>query len=174
MKTLFPFLLLGFLTLSSCADVEIQQKLVDAQRELVQTEQELFRVIDANNLLKEESTTLLMFYQEIVTNIVHSKDDKYTIRIDQTKEGQLRYASWKLPKTPSNTPDVILYGGELKKSGSWGIQKYIFKENDITCIVETVLTKRGSKLNHIFLGILELKNQKFYGKMNDLNSPKRL
>ncbi|WP_431121110.1 hypothetical protein [Flagellimonas flava] len=160
-------LFLVLFTIFSCSDQETQQKLVDTQRKLVATEQKLLEAINTN----QSNAELIKMYVETVQNVIHSSNDKYTIRIDQTQEGKLRYASWMQPKTPLEKPDIVLYNGEIEKTGSWGVAKYKFSGDNQSYIVETVPVKRRSKLNHIFLEVLEGKTQKFYGKMKDLNLP---
>ncbi|WP_422351608.1 hypothetical protein [Flagellimonas sp.] len=160
-------LLLALFTFISCSDQETQQKLVDTQRKLVETEQQLLEAIHTNH----SKTELIKMYAETGKNVIHSSNDKYTIRIDRTQEGKLRYASWMQPKTPLEKPDIVLFNGEIEKTGSWGVAKYKFSGDNQSFIVETIPVKRRSKLSHIFLEVLEGKTQKFYGKMKDLKLP---
>ncbi len=167
MKTLITLFLALFI-LFSCTDEETQQKLVDTQLKLIECEQKLLEAINANIV----NADLIKMYEETTHNLIHSSNDKYMIRIDQTREGKLRYVSWVQPKTPAQKPDVVLYDGEIEKTGTWGVAKYKFKSEEHFYIVETVPTKRRSKIKHIFLEVLENNAQKFYGKMNDLSTPK--
>ncbi|TMU56573.1 hypothetical protein [Flagellimonas algicola] len=128
---------------------------MDTQRKLVETEQKLLSAIHTNH----SNAELIKMYVETAHNVIHSSNDRYTIRIDQTQEGKLRYASWMQPKTPLEKPDIVLYDGKIEKTGSWGVAKYKFSGDNQSFIVETVPVKRRSKLNHIFLEVLEGKTQ---------------
>ena len=75
-------LFLVLFTIFSCSDQETQQKLVDTQRKLVATEQKLLQAIHTN----QSNAELIKMYVETVQNVIHSSNDKYTIRIDQTQD----------------------------------------------------------------------------------------
>lgn len=157
--SLIPFLLV-LLTFVSCSDKETQQKLVDTQRKLVETEQKLLEAMHTNH----SNAELIKMYVETAQNVIHSSNDRYTFRIDQTQEGRLRYTSWMQPKTPLQNPDVILYNGEVEKTGSWGVTKYKFSGDNQSYIVETVPVKRRSKLNHIIWKFWKVKHKSFMVK----------
>nr|WP_299382322.1 hypothetical protein [Allomuricauda sp.] len=158
-----PYLLLG------CKDSDLSNELLETQKKLVQTEQVLLKTLDKNNA----NNNLIRFYEETAHNLILSKNDTYTIRIDETQKGDLRYSSWAHPKTTNQNPDVVLYEGTKEKSGNWGVFKYEFNQDTHTYIVETVPVGRTSKENHIFLEIRNRNSQQFYSKMDDLRKPRQ-
>ncbi|MCL6265901.1 hypothetical protein [Flagellimonas myxillae] len=167
-KTITLIVLL--LAICSCKDSEMEQKLLVTQQKLVETEQKLLETTNVNLA----NADLVKIYEEVEKTIVHSTSDKYTIRIDRTHQGRLRYLSWMHPKTPFEKPDVVVYDGEIEETSTWGVSLYKFSSNGFSYIVETVPIKRNSNAKHIFLEILESNTQKFYGKMKNLSRSENL
>ncbi|BDD12633.1 hypothetical protein FUAX_50650 (plasmid) [Fulvitalea axinellae] len=60
-------------------------------------------------------------------NIVDCETDKFRIRVDKLEDGRLRYASWSLPKTLADKPDLVLYNGKQRFQGTIGGVTYTFK-----------------------------------------------
>lgn len=58
------------------------------------------------------------------------KTKRFTIMIDEIAEDVYRYVSWKAGKSLSDTPDLILGGGELELHGTMLLRRYVFT-NDI-------------------------------------------
>lgn len=54
----------------------------------------------------------------------------YLIRIDELSNGKYRYASWKLGKSETSKPDLILVNGELQFEGSGGNHTITFKKGE--------------------------------------------
>jgi len=54
----------------------------------------------------------------------HTK--RFHIRVDELKDGQLRYTSWSKGKRVSEQPDLILHNGKLQMDGSGRNQSYVF------------------------------------------------
>lgn len=54
----------------------------------------------------------------------------YLIRIDELENGKYRYASWKIGKSESSKPDLILTNGELKFDGSGGNHTITFTKGE--------------------------------------------
>lgn len=63
--------------------------------------------------------------------------EKYIVRIDELATGDLRYASWKIPSTMTDAPELVLLNGEYEYQGSGGDVHYIFKNGVYKYVVAT-------------------------------------
>jgi len=55
---------------------------------------------------------------------------RFHIRVDELKDGQLRYTSWSKGKKVSEKPDLVLLNGRLQMDGSGRNQSYAFHNGD--------------------------------------------
>lgn len=67
-------------------------------------------------------------YKELL-KLTRSKD--YIVRIDMLENGNMRYASWKMPKDISSEPDIIIIGGEYDKENN----VYTFRNGEYSYVI---------------------------------------
>jgi len=72
------------------------------------------------------------------TNIMVCKSDKFIIRIDLMDDLTLRYASWSIPKSISDKPDLVLFNGIEEFHGTSGGVTYIFQNSKWKYAIEKV------------------------------------
>lgn len=72
------------------------------------------------------------------TNIMVCKSDKYIIRIDLMDDLTLRYASWSIPKSVSDKPDIVLFNGIEEFQGTRGGVTYTFQNSKWKYVIDKV------------------------------------
>ncbi|MCL1892246.1 MAG: hypothetical protein FWF97_03090 [Alphaproteobacteria bacterium] len=95
----------------------------------------------------EQSKTLHPSLKEFIKNELVLKTEKFLIRVDTTEEilrpnmrdeNKYRYAAWDINKSMGETPDIIIYNGELVLNGGGSGYKYYqykFKNGEYIYIV---------------------------------------
>lgn len=70
--------------------------------------------------------------------------ETYTVRIDELKNGKLRYACWKRSATISSKPDIVIEGGVYNHD----TMEYTFKNGEYSYIVGlgNLIVKKGNKI----------------------------
>lgn len=147
----------------------MEHALAEMKVELSETE----KLIQNNNLALEASQKRILLYEEVEQNLVQASNEDFTLHVDKTEDDQLRLSLWEYPNPTSKLPQIVLYSGEIKKTGNWGVKQYSFDEKEQRFIVETVPLRRGSKRYHVFLERLDSGVPKYYGKMTDLKTSQR-
>jgi|TARA_Y100000746_G_scaffold179283_1_gene157081 hypothetical protein len=71
--------------------------------------------------------------------ILDWKTANYRVRVDDLDEGNFRYASWDIDKSPSDKPDIVLINGEIKFSGSGGNHSYTFKNGRYSYVLQVTV-----------------------------------
>jgi len=64
---------------------------------------------------------------------------KYRVRIDDLGDGNFRYASWSIDKSPSDKPDIVLINGDITFEGSGGNHHYTFKNGRYSYILHVTI-----------------------------------
>ncbi|TMP72099.1 hypothetical protein CWB76_03900 [Pseudoalteromonas sp. S1609] len=64
---------------------------------------------------------------------------KYRVRIDDLGDGNFRYASWSIDKSPSYKPDIVLINGDITFEGSGGNHHYTFKNGRYSYILHVTI-----------------------------------
>lgn len=64
---------------------------------------------------------------------------KYRVRIDDLGDGNFRYASWSIDKSPSDKPNIVLFNGEIKFSGSGGNHSYTFENGRYSYVLQVTV-----------------------------------
>lgn len=74
----------------------------------------------------------------------------YIVRVDSLDSKELRYASWKRPKTMADKPDMVITGGgrmrKVPEVKEWAFDYYSFKNDDCMYIVgynEFTMNRKG-------------------------------
>ncbi|MGN1264990.1 MAG: hypothetical protein ACI4UL_04155, partial [Muribaculaceae bacterium] len=91
--------------------------------------------------------------------LLYCTTNDYIVRGDCLSGSQLRYASWKKPKTTADEPDVLIYGGveyyrEEDKNGYRPCRDFRFKNSGYEYIVNYCEIKEvddGSALHYDYL-----------------------
>ncbi|MCU4174833.1 hypothetical protein [Carboxylicivirga sp. N1Y90] len=105
---------------------------------------------------------------EYVRNWIYAENDKFIIKVDRFEDRTLRYTSWNKPKEISDSPDLILTGGEVVQQGTGGGYHYIFKNNDWTYTVMDVWMAEQDEDMGIFLYLSNNGEKKLHTKLNNL------
>lgn len=96
----------------SILEVELRKKLIAAQKQRIHPSLKNF---------------------ETPVYLITTKN--YLIRIDEISNGNYRYASWKIGKSESTTPDLIIKNGTLQFSGSGGNHTISFHNKNYSYII---------------------------------------
>ena len=72
------------------------------------------------------------------TNIIVCKSDKFLFRIDLLDDNTLRYASWSLPKSISDKPDLVLLNGVEEFQGTMAGVTYTFQNSKWKYVIDKV------------------------------------
>ncbi|WP_041557402.1 hypothetical protein [Cellulophaga algicola] len=142
------------ISIFSCKNSEKENKIESKTKELEVKEQ----ILELNS--------------EVENNIIHCENEKFIIKIDNLKNGNLRYTSWDKPKSIFNEPNLILYDGKIEQQGTGGGYHYVFKSDEWNYIIENNLMGETKESMGIFLKLLKNGKQKGYSKMNDLTLKK--
>ncbi|WP_111710357.1 hypothetical protein [Lutibacter citreus] len=152
----------------SCKNSEKENNLNQKETELTQKENN----IESKTKELEVKEQILKLNSEVKNNIIHCENKKFTIKIDNLKNGDLRYISWNKPKTISDEPNLILYDGKVERQGSGGGFHYVFKSGDWNYVIENNFMGETAESMGIFLKLLNNGKQKLYSKMTDLTTEK--
>ena len=152
----------------SCKKSGKENNLNQKETELTQKENRL----ESKTKELKVKEQILKLNSEFEKNIIHCENEKFTIKVDKLKNGDLRYISWNKPKTISDEPNLILYDGKVERQGTGGGFHYIFKSEDWNYIVENNFMGETTESMGIFLKLLNNGKQKLYSKMTDLTTEK--
>ncbi|PZW37577.1 hypothetical protein LX95_02886 [Mesonia algae] len=164
-KILSLVILIGFF---SCKNLEKENNLNQKETELTQKENQL----ESKTKELEVKEQILKLNSEVKNNIIHCENKKFTIKVDNLKNGDIRYISWNKPKTISDEPNLILYDGKVERQGTGGGYHYVFKSGEWSYIIENNLMGETAESMGIFLKLLNNGKQKQYSKMTDLTTEK--
>ncbi|KGO05394.1 hypothetical protein [Dokdonia donghaensis] len=152
----------------SCKNSEKENNLNQKETELTQKENDL----ESKTKELEVKEQILKLNSEVKNNIIHCENKKFTIKVDNLKNGDLRYISWNKPKSTSDEPNLILYDGKVERQGTGGGFHYIFKSGEWNYIIENNFMGETAESMGIFLKLLNNGKQKLYSKMTDLTTEK--
>lgn len=82
------------------------------------------------NIIAKEKESLHTSLKNFLNPIFKIKTNTSIIRIDETSEGQYRFASWKIGEIESSKPDLIIEKGVLEFLGSGGNHVITFVYNN--------------------------------------------
>ena len=89
-----------------------------------------FELNQRKSLINNDKKKLYSSLKSFNLPLYKFKTKNYLIRVDQLENGKYRYASWKIGKSESTKPDLILTNGELKFDGSGGNHTITFKKGE--------------------------------------------
>ena len=89
-----------------------------------------FEVNQKKTLINNDKKRLYTSLKSFKSPVYKFTTKSYLIRIDELDNGKYRYSSWKVGKSESTKPDLILTNGELKFDGSGGNHTITFKKNE--------------------------------------------
>ncbi len=115
-----------------------------------------------------ENEKTINFESSVEVNLIHCKNEKFTIKIDRLKNGDVRYISWNKPKTTTNEPDLILLSGSIEKQGTAGGYHFLFSHGTWQYIIENNFIGETEESMGVFLKLTNNGNEKLYTKMTDL------
>ncbi|MCL6273341.1 hypothetical protein M3P19_04930 [Muricauda sp. 2012CJ35-5] len=156
----------GLCIFYSCNTQQLEEKLMQTEAKLTETEQDLL----ASNNLNAVQYDLLKMYEETRENLVFTYGENYTIRVDKTKDGKLRFVAWKQPKNNFDLPDILSFNAEVIKPKTRGVTKYQFVQDSLTYAVEVIPIRKDRTRKQVFLEIFDRSKAKFYSKLNDMPS----
>ncbi|MCG3661257.1 hypothetical protein [Aliarcobacter butzleri] len=84
------------------------------------------------DLIREEKEQLDSSIKEFIEPTYKIKTKNFLIRIDKIDDSKYRYSSWKIGKSESSKPDLVLLNGEIEYSGTIGYQYFTFKNRNYT------------------------------------------
>ncbi|WP_323592981.1 hypothetical protein [Aliarcobacter butzleri] len=112
------------------------------------------------DLIREEKEQLDSSIKEFIEPTYKIKTKNFLIRIDKIDDSKYRYSSWKIGKSESSKPDLVLLNGEIEYSGTIGYQYFTFKNRNYTYEIDidatslevmkdnkTILLEKGELLN---------------------------
>ncbi|MCG3701925.1 hypothetical protein L5F41_07470 [Aliarcobacter butzleri] len=84
------------------------------------------------DLIRKEKEQLDSSLKEFIEPTYKIKTKNFLIRIDKIDDSKYRYSSWKIGKSESSKPDLVLLNGEIEYSGTIGHQYFTFKNRNYT------------------------------------------
>ncbi len=112
------------------------------------------------DLIRKGKEQLDSSLKEFIEPTYKIKTKNFLIRIDKIDDSKYRYSSWKIGKSESSKPDLVLLNGEIEYSGTIGYQYFTFKNRNYTYEIDidatslevmkdnkTILLEKGELLN---------------------------
>jgi hypothetical protein len=93
----------------------------------------------AEKLIAQDKQSLHSSIKTFQKPILDWKTANYRVRIDDLGDGNFRYASWSIDKSPRDRPDIVLIHGEITFSGSGGNHSYTFKNGRYSYILHVTV-----------------------------------
>ncbi|MCW2118762.1 hypothetical protein [Flavobacterium sp. 7A] len=152
----------------SCKNSENENNSTRTETELTQKETKF------DSKIKEISVEeqMLKLNSEVENTIIYCENDKFIIKIDNLKNGDLRYSSWDKPKSIATKPTLVLYDGKVEKQGTSGGYHYIFKSDNWSYIIENKFVGETAEATGVFLKLINNGKQQEYSKMINLTVEK--
>ena len=90
-------------------------------------------------LINLEKSRLHQSLKEFEKPVHILETTKYRIRIDEMKEGNYRYASWKLQSKMSDKPEAIILKGEFQPDGNGGNHSFVFRNGEYKYVCSIIV-----------------------------------
>ncbi|MFW0702012.1 hypothetical protein ACN09M_03205 [Aliarcobacter butzleri] len=87
------------------------------------------------DLIRKEKEQLDSSLKEFIEPTYKLKTKNFLIRIDKIDDSKYRYSSWKIGKSESSKPDLVLLNGEIDFSGSGGNRFFTFSNKNYKYMV---------------------------------------
>ena len=95
--------------------------------------------VRVEKLISQDKQSLHSSIKTFQKPILDWKTANYRVRVDNLGDGNFRYASWSIDKSPSDRPDIVLIHGEITFSGSGGNHSYTFKNGHYSYILHVTI-----------------------------------
>ena len=161
--------LLILLAIFSCKNAEKEKQSIQNETDLTGKENKITSEGDKLEV-KEQQIDL---DAAVKNNIIYCENSQFSIKVDNLKNGGIRYTSWNKPKSISDEPDLILYDGKVEQQGTGGGYHYLFESGEWRYIIENNLMGETVESMGVFFKLLKNGEQKSYSKMNDLTLKKK-
>ncbi|TMP75782.1 hypothetical protein [Pseudoalteromonas sp. S1608] len=93
----------------------------------------------AEKLIAQNKQSLHSSIKTFQKPILDWKTSKYRVRVDDLGDGNFRYASWSIDKSPSDKPDLVLINGDITFEGSGGNHHYTFKNGRYSYVLQVTV-----------------------------------
>jgi hypothetical protein len=93
----------------------------------------------AEKLIAQNKQSLHSSIKTFQKPILDWKTSKYRVRVDDLGDGNFRYASWSIDKSPSDKPDIVLINGDITFEGSGGNHHYTFKNGRYSYVLQVTV-----------------------------------
>ena len=93
----------------------------------------------AEKLIAQDKQSLHSSIKTFQKPILDWKTASYRVRIDDLGDGNFRYASWSIDKSPSDKPDIVLINGDITFEGSGGNHHYTFKNGRYSYVLHVTI-----------------------------------
>ena len=93
----------------------------------------------AEKLIAQDKQSLHSSIKTFQKPILDWDTAKYRVRIDDLGDGNFRYASWSIDKSPSDKPDIVLINGDITFEGSGGNHHYTFKNGRYSYVLQVTV-----------------------------------
>lgn len=93
----------------------------------------------AEKLIAQDKQSLHSSIKTFQKPILDWKTANYRVRIDNLGDGNFRYASWSIDKSPSDKPDLVLINGDITFEGSGGNHHYTFKNGRYSYVLQVTV-----------------------------------
>ncbi|WP_179333055.1 hypothetical protein [Winogradskyella costae] len=114
----------------------------------------------------------ITYHNEYKENSIHSENSKFIIKVDELKDGTIRYMSWDKPKTVDDKPSFVLYNGETEQQNKDGLgYDYRFKNGEYIYIIENNIETINAKRR--MLRVYKNSDEILYTSLTDLNKLKK-
>lgn len=152
----------------SCRNSETENNSTQTENKLPQKENKL--ETKTKEISVEEQ--MLKLNSDLENTIIYCENEKFIIKIDNLKNGDLRYSSWDKPKSIATKPTLVLYDGKVENQGTSGGSHYIFKTGEWSYIIENNLVGETAESTGVFLKLINNGKQQEYSKMINLTAKK--
>ena len=95
--------------------------------------------VRVEKLIAQDKQSLHSSIKTFQKPILDWKTASYRVRIDDLGDGNFRYASWSIDKSPSDKPDIVLINGDITFEGSGGNHHYTFKNGRYSYVLHVTI-----------------------------------
>ena len=93
----------------------------------------------AEKLIAQDKLSLHSSIKTFHKPILDWKTENYRVRVDNLGDGNFRYVSWSIDKSPSDKPDIVLINGDITFEGSGGNHHYTFKNGRYSYVLHVTI-----------------------------------
>ena len=113
----------------------------------------------------------ITYSNELKENIIHAENSKFIIKVDELKDGTIRYTSWNKPKTITERPSLVLYNGAVEQQTKYGSGfDYRFQNGEYLYVIENNAVTTSDK--HLMLRLYKNYEELLYTSLTDSSEKK--